>query len=176
MTDSSRSSRARILDAALDLFRDHRAVSLDTVAKAVGLTKPGVMHYFPSKLKLMYGLVDHLFDSNEDQMLSLLPETGATVEDRLLAYSWWMIQGVDRADLIVFSDPRLSEELMARWSQRVAPWVEIPDDVSADRRVRLLAVRAAAEGMWFSGVTDMHPMSDEERAAVWAHMRALLDA
>jgi AcrR family transcriptional regulator len=53
-------TRARILDAALDLFgrRGFEAVSLDEIAAVVGVTKQTVLYWFPSKDELLAAVVD----------------------------------------------------------------------------------------------------------------------
>src|SRR4051812_9844808 len=52
--------RERILGAALELFAAHgfRGTSLDAVAAAVGITRQGVLYYFPTKTHLLLGVLD----------------------------------------------------------------------------------------------------------------------
>jgi len=52
--------RERILRAALELFPVHgfRGTSLDRVAAAVGISRQGVLHYFPSKTHLLLGVLE----------------------------------------------------------------------------------------------------------------------
>ncbi|MGO2643969.1 TetR/AcrR family transcriptional regulator, partial [Brevibacterium aurantiacum] len=57
-------TRARILQAAKTLAESNDSIqgvtiSLESVAQAAGLTKPGLMYHFPNKEALMLGLVDH---------------------------------------------------------------------------------------------------------------------
>lgn len=55
-----RSTRERILDAALDLFgaRGVDAVSLDEIARAVGVRKQTVLYWFPSKDDLVDAVLE----------------------------------------------------------------------------------------------------------------------
>ena len=68
-------TRARILDAALDLFgrRGFEAVSLDEIAAVVGVTKQTVLYWFPSKDELLAAVVD--WSANE-----LAVSVGAAVQ------------------------------------------------------------------------------------------------
>jgi AcrR family transcriptional regulator len=59
-TPEGAAQRERILRAALALFTAHgfRGASLDRVAAAVGISRQGVLHYFPSKTHLLLGVLD----------------------------------------------------------------------------------------------------------------------
>ena len=69
--------REQILEAAVEVFaeRGFRGASFDEVAERAGLTRQGVLHYFPSKKKLMVGVLryreemhrEHLADSHADE-------------------------------------------------------------------------------------------------------------
>ncbi|MFG1782461.1 TetR/AcrR family transcriptional regulator [Rhodococcus oryzae] len=68
MTERQRGGRAAraearreaILDAAMAEIaeRGYRATTLAAVAERVGLTQPGVLHYFPSKKRLLIGVLE----------------------------------------------------------------------------------------------------------------------
>ena len=71
--------REAILEAAMEVFaeRGFRGASFDEVAERAGLTRQGVLHYFPSKTKLLMGILrfretmhrDHLADGHSDEDL-----------------------------------------------------------------------------------------------------------
>ena len=56
-----RDRREQILEEATRLFSIYgfRGTSLSLVADAVGLTEPGLLHYFPSKVKLLQGVLEY---------------------------------------------------------------------------------------------------------------------
>ena len=60
VTDN-RSTRDRILDAALTAFADRGvdATSLDSLAVEIGVRKQTILYWFPSKEVLLLGVVDH---------------------------------------------------------------------------------------------------------------------
>jgi AcrR family transcriptional regulator len=56
-----RDRREQILQEATRLFSTYgfRGTSLSLIADAVGLTEPGLLHYFPSKVKLLQGVLEY---------------------------------------------------------------------------------------------------------------------
>ncbi|MFE7800860.1 TetR/AcrR family transcriptional regulator [Nocardia sp. NPDC057440] len=85
---TGRETRARILSAALRLFseRGYAGTSIAAVAKAVGLSAPGVLHHFPDKRTLL---------------LSVLADRGRTVSDDEQGPSYGDVSGADALELIV---------------------------------------------------------------------------
>jgi AcrR family transcriptional regulator len=174
----STSSRDRILDGALELLRAGGTVSLESAARHVGLSKPGVMYHFPTKQALMLALVDRVMDGWDAQMARRLsaPAEQASARERLRAYLDWCLSGeVDEADLVMLTDPRLRGTLKERWAARMTPWLELPGDLPAERRGPLLAVRLIADGAWFADATDVLALGPDERARVRAVADALLE-
>ena len=116
------SSREVILDAALALMRRQEPVSLDTVAHAAGLTKPGLMYHFKTKEALMLAVVDRVADDQKRQLEKLLADVDPVSPwPRLTAYVRWMLAGeVDEADLAMMADPRLRERAMGEAASRIS--------------------------------------------------------
>ena len=56
-----RDRKEEILKEATKRFSTYgfRGTSLASIADAVGLTEPGLLHYFPSKVKLLQGVLAH---------------------------------------------------------------------------------------------------------------------
>lgn len=161
-------TRDGLLGAALRLIRNGEPVSLESVARAAGLTKPGLMYHFPTKAALMSALVDHLIDRYERELIARLPGDGSpNVEERLAAYvDWAFTADIDNADLVVFTDPRLRDQLTKRWTWRLRPWLEVPNNLPAGRRTRLLAARLIADGSWFADASGILPLRGGERLQV----------
>ena len=160
------SLRDKALDSGLDLLRRGTPLSLDSVARAAGLTKPGLMYHFPTKVTLMTALVDRVVDRCEGELEWHLPAgtTSPTTKERLAAYlRWSLVSPHDGADLVMLGDPRLRDRMIARWSERLQPWVEIPEDLPAPDRARLHLVRLAADGAWFADSSGYLPLTDDER-------------
>ncbi|SDH70669.1 regulatory protein, tetR family [Agrococcus jejuensis] len=161
------SSRVDALDAALALLRDGEAVSLESAARAAGITKPGLMYHFPTKQQLMLALVDHVVDRCEAQILLRVPDpASATPVELTIAYARWALEDEhDASDLVVFADPRIRDDLAARWTERFRVFAAL-DGVEPALRTRLLAVRMLADGVWFACAADVLPPSPADRAAL----------
>jgi AcrR family transcriptional regulator len=85
-TARGRSQRDRVLRAAMDIFaaQGFRGASLDAVADAVGMTRQGLLHYFPSKVQLLLGVLEV---RNEDDiaLVERLTEDSHAFADALVA-------------------------------------------------------------------------------------------
>ncbi|MCC3764336.1 TetR family transcriptional regulator [Glycomyces sp. TRM65418] len=166
------SSKAEILDGAVAMLRAGATVSLESAARQAGLTKPGVMYHFPTKEALMVALLDRVVDGWERDLAARLhrPLEQTPPGDRIRAYLGWALDcEVDQGDLVMFADPRLRDQLTGRWVERMRPWLELPDELPADERARLMAVRLIAEGTWFAEALCAFPPEGASRD----HLRAL---
>lgn len=173
------SQRGSVLDAALTLLRDGGTLSLDSAARAAGVTKPGLMYHFATKEALVAALLDHLIDGYERELVELLPagRGGPTTRMRITAYvRWALTHAHDAADLVILSDPRLREQMTERWVERLREWVDVPADLPDAERAALQAVRLVADGCWFADATGILPVPDPDRAAVLSTALALLEA
>jgi len=171
-------TRERILEAALENLRAGQPVSLDSAARGAGLTKPGLMHHFPTKQALMLGLVDLVSDRWEEQLTRHLGggADGATPAARIRAYVDYAVAGdFDETDMIVFGDPRLRPALSARWTEQMQRWFDLPADLPEVARGRLTAARLLADGVWFAISTGVFPPSASEREQVRAVAYTLLE-
>ncbi|MDX8445609.1 TetR/AcrR family transcriptional regulator [Mesorhizobium captivum] len=79
-------SRDRILAAAADVAREAGpgSLSLDAVANRAGVSKGGLLYNFPTKAKLMQGLVENYLNEFEQDLEARVAETGH--ENALSAY------------------------------------------------------------------------------------------
>jgi AcrR family transcriptional regulator len=64
------SMREEILAAAMDIFgeRGYRKTSIDAVAARTGLTRQGVLHYFPSKRALLLAIIERRHQVNIERL------------------------------------------------------------------------------------------------------------
>jgi AcrR family transcriptional regulator len=162
------SQRDDALVAALDLLRDGGSLSLESAARAAGLSKPGLMYHFPTKESLLLGLVDHVIDAWERDLVAARgADDGPSA--RMAAYLRCCLgRRHDTADLVMLSDPRLRDRATSRWADRLGSWVEVPADLPEDVRTRLHLVRMVADGCWFGDAAGYHPLADADREAVLA--------
>ena len=124
-----RPTRDRILDEAVDLFgfRGVEAVSLDEIARAVGVRKQSVLYWFPSKEALVAAVLDTVAD---ELVVVITAAIRASDDDPLVR-----IDAVIRAVFgpavrrpallgLVRELGRLDPELVERLRSRVAHLVE----------------------------------------------------
>ncbi len=172
-------SRSQILDGALRLVRaaDGRTITLDAVAREVGLTKPGLMYHFPTKRALLLAVVDHVAGQWEESMRARLdvPLAQATTRDRIRAYAEVALDGgFDRADYAICTDAFYRDFLAETWVARMERWFEMGDDVPAQERGRLVAARLMADGYWMAEATDVFCPAPAERRQLRAIVEDLL--
>ncbi len=77
--------REAILAAAAELVADHgyRGTSLDSVAAAVNLTRPGLLHYFSSKEAILLALLEDRYHVDGRRLTGGLDEDGLPLLDVL---------------------------------------------------------------------------------------------
>ncbi|RMI32783.1 TetR/AcrR family transcriptional regulator [Nocardia stercoris] len=137
---AGRETRTRILDAALELFseRGYAGTSIAAVAKAVGLSAPGVLHHFPDKRTLLLAVL-----ANEGRLFT--DEQGPAYEDLTVA---------DAVRLLVLTvqenqeSPRSREVIRLEHLCALAPGdgAEMAAEWSRARMDRLrIAIQAMAE-------------------------------
>jgi AcrR family transcriptional regulator len=69
-TPRGRSQRDRVLRAAMESFSalGFRGASLDAIAASVGMTRQGLLHYFPSKVQLLLGVLDLRHEDDSERV------------------------------------------------------------------------------------------------------------
>lgn len=145
------------LECARSLLDEGAPITLESVAQAAGLTKPGLMYHFPTKVALMEALVDYVVAAQEIALLGWLEGSfeEASTTDRYRAMVHWALGDTHRrSDLAMFSDPKLADRLTTRWKDHFEKWYEIPTEVSTAQRARFIAARLLADGTWLAGTTD----------------------
>jgi TetR/AcrR family transcriptional regulator len=77
-------NRARILEAALDVFAQegYRGATLDQIASGAGLSKPNILYYFNGKEEIHVTLLNQLMDRWLDPMRQIDPQ-GQPLEELL---------------------------------------------------------------------------------------------
>lgn len=154
-----------ILDSALDVLRRGDSLTMDSVAREAGLTKPGVVHHFATKETLAVAVVDRLVDLWEAELLARV-DADSDESERLRAYLDYALMGdLDPSDLALIADVRLRDKLRDRWITRLDPWFGEgqADDVT---RPSLRAARFIADGAWFDRALGIVDYDEHERSAI----------
>lgn len=174
-------TKERILRGAIELAADNDSIqgvtiSLESVARQAGLTKPGLMYHFPTKEALMVGLVEYAARRWHDLLrehCGAEPET-LTAFERTRAYvTVWTTASVSRADYWIFTDAQYHPRLAQEWHRNLSPWNDV-EGLPGEVRSLLTAARFCADGAWMSEATGVFRADD--LAAVRLHALGLVDA
>lgn len=166
-------TKEELIDRAVALIARGDVLTMDSLARDSGLTKAGVIHYFPSKAQLMDCLVDHVVARWETGMRENLADD-ASPRDRLRAYVDYAFAGTfDQSDLAILADVRLRERLRDRWTLLLADWTDPGSGEGSGASG--LAARLLADGVWFHRALGTSVVEETELAAVRAIALQLVD-
>ena len=75
-------ARERILGAALELFHEHgyKGVSMDEVAAKVGIKKPNLFHYYPTKDQLGLAVLERAVRCSREGIVRQFDENGDPIK------------------------------------------------------------------------------------------------
>ena len=97
-----RDRREEILQAASGLFGVHgyRGTSLASIAEAVDLTEPGLLHYFPSKEYLLQSVLDYRDQQDEKKYITLVQPEGLSLVQKFEALEDLVAENEKRPGLV----------------------------------------------------------------------------
>lgn len=179
------SAREAMLEAAEAHLGADGTLSLDSAARAAGVSKPGLMYHFATKEELLTAVLERLAARYEREMVQAVAVQAeddgdapagqappvsadrvlvdAPASQRFLAYlDWACSAALGPADLVIFADPKLRVALTERWRDQVDRWLHLPEGTDASRRRRLLAVRLMADGLWFDRAAGLLETTPED--------------
>jgi AcrR family transcriptional regulator len=134
MVDNSRvDNRSKILEAAARLFarQGFSGVSLQAIAERVGITKPSLLYYFPSKEDLREKVLVELFGHWATRLPNLLRAvtTGEGQFEALMdELTGFFREDPDRARLLIREIMDRPEEMRASISASLGPLVTLVAD------------------------------------------------
>ena len=177
----ARNAANDILDAAQRVVaRDGAArLSLDAIAREVGLTKGGVLYNFKSKAALLQGMLIRMLEAFE----ALAAEHEA--EARARGWPCPCLRGVIEASTSLEAiDPELQQAILA--AAAVDPMLLDPVRTMMERHLArtraetrdvglALVVFVAVDGLVFEHIMQLPPRDAAERALVRARLLRLLD-
>jgi TetR/AcrR family transcriptional regulator len=125
--------RAQILKTATHLFarKGFDGTSLKDISTVVGIRKPSLLYHFPSKNELRLAVLDGILQRWNDVLPRLLM-AAAGGEDRFeaviretVSFFW---EDADRARLLMREILDRPEDMRARITTHVQPWVDVVAD------------------------------------------------
>jgi AcrR family transcriptional regulator len=139
--------REHVLDAALLTFAryGYRKASMDDVARAADISRPGLYFYFASKRDLFRAAVTHALDGDVAAAGRALADTDRPLRDRLIeAFDYWTGRYVGPmakdVAILIESHPDLLAPMATEYPIRFAKM--ITDALAADTPADLPAGRA----------------------------------
>jgi AcrR family transcriptional regulator len=173
--DGETSTRQRLLDAMITLAERSgvASVTLEAVAAQAGVSKGGLLHYFPNKAALLETMVEEIVRRYYDQVaagVGQAPDTEDGVARAYVTTSANLGRGTKLWTAVLTASllqPSLLAVLRER-SRRV--WTEGMEGAgTVDAAVAWLA----ADGLWLSEMLGLYDVTPELRAAVIARLSEL---
>lgn len=175
MTKNSSETKKKLLEAAAQVVKEKGAsyLTLDAVAKQARVSKGGLLYHYPNKAALLAAMITHLNDSFELAIEERVTEETTSWLEAYVAMSFdpQHSQIAESAGMLaaVANDMSLLEPLAQRYkvlqSQVEASGLD-PDLATI--------VRLAADGLWFTELFGISPLTDERRAQVLAKLITLI--
>lgn len=162
-----------IIQVAQEIMKKGESVSLDTVARKIGLTKAGLVHHFPTKKALMISLVNDVAERWKTMLENATPYPSP--EERMITYlNYALSDEIDSSDFAFMADYKLKDELYKRWAELIDAWFDFSDIKDSERKNALTTVRLIADGAWFDRGLGMLKISDTERQSIILYSEEIL--
>ncbi|MEZ5112107.1 MAG: TetR family transcriptional regulator [Nocardioidaceae bacterium] len=164
-------TKTDILDAARSVLRRGESLTLDSVAREAGLTKPGLVYHFATKEVLSIAVMEYVLEAWE---VDLTKRAGAdpTPKRRLKTYvEHALATDFDASDLALLADVRVRETLTSKWTQRMDPW--FGGELAAHPNA--CAARLIADGAWFNQSLSLMSLDSTDSAVVLELAMRLID-
>ena len=160
------SKKSQLIQAALEIIdkKSLDALTYDSLAKASGMSKSGLLYHFPSRTALLLALNEHLASS---WRASLLEAAGAPPEELSARERL-------RADLLLALDTHTREEGAEVWDEILGPWLLPREEILADPDIYLLYI--IADGLWVHDHINSYDLTTQERRALITAALAYLDS
>ncbi|RSL33075.1 TetR/AcrR family transcriptional regulator [Salibacterium salarium] len=163
-------TRINILEAAAEIVNEQGilALTLESTAKKAGISKGGLLHYFPSKQALIRGMVENVNESyvhnikegvmndpvkNGKWTRSFIQET-----NEQLTTNQTMNAGILAAMAV-------NPELLSPFQNAYQEWQQNIEQDDLDK-VNATILRLAADGLWLSELFGLAPLEENIRKDV----------
>ena len=165
----SSETKLKLLKAAAQVVQDKGVshLTLDAVAEKAQVSKGGLLYHYPSKSALLTAMVTHLIESFEQaiaRQVSDCEDKTAWLEAYIgMSFDPKHSQLLESAGILaaVASDPRLLEPLRDQYQL----WQAAAEASGLDPNLATI-VRLAADGLWFTELFNVSPLTDEQRSHV----------
>jgi|WetSurMetagenome_2_1015567.scaffolds.fasta_scaffold398672_1 AcrR family transcriptional regulator len=163
-SDITTNTRIALLKAACKIVIDHgaEALTLEAVANEASMSKGGLLYHFPSKKKLIEGMVKFLIDDMESSLEREMEKNGGKF---LLAFVQVSINKnleQNKISAALFAAIGNDPELLKPLEERYIEWQNRTIESAPSPEIGTL-VRLAMDGLWISDLLNLAPPSAEMR-------------
>lgn len=175
-------SRDRLLDAAEQVLVAHgaTALTLEATAAAAGVSKGGLLYHFPSKDRLLEGLVERAVGRVDAALAAAAAEgtpgafTRAYLDVTIPAEPAEAAAGLgdgERLAVALVATAALNPRLLAPLREAYARWQRRLEDDGIDPATATV-VRLAVDGWWMAAVLDLPRVSADVHRGVRGFLEA----
>jgi AcrR family transcriptional regulator len=160
----SRSTKINILNAANKVILDKGAdaLTLEAVAKEAGVSKGGLLYHFPSKSRLIQGMIESMIAGVDATLQEELVNSSGDYMEAYIQASFKTKTGPEQISYALFAaishDPELIKPLRARFFKMQNEIVAAATSEEIGTIIRL-----ALDGLWISDLFGFAPPSPELR-------------
>ena len=175
MPKQSQETKLNLLKAAAQVVRDGGVaqLTLEAVAAQAQVSKGGLLYHYPSKQDLLMAMVTHLIELFEVAIAAKIEASGGEMSWLeayvRLSFDPEHSQVVESAGILaaIASDPELLKPLRRQYQA----WQSACEASGLDSSLATV-VRLAADGLWFTELFEVSPLTEERRSQT---LQALLD-
>lgn len=167
-------TKERLIEGAMQVMRvsGSAKLTLEDVAKAAGVSKGAVLHYFPTKKQLILGLVNHHIETSDASVAKEAAKLGGGRDAYLKAYVNDAFRPDEDARILMVgvlaaatSDPELLSALQHVADQRRADLkkhYELPEKAAA--------IMLAADGYFLLQAMGLKPLDKKMTKSLQAYL------
>lgn len=168
-------TKKKLLEAAALVVKEQGAsqLTLEAVAKQAGVSKGGLLYHYPNKSALLAAMVTHLNDSFEAAVEDLVSqgETSWLEAYVMMSFDPQHSQIAESAGMLaaIANDMSLLEPLAERYQvlQEKLEASALDPDLAT-------IVWLAADGLWFTELFNLSPLTTERRSQVLQKLLTLI--
>lgn len=151
-------TRMEILGAAnrVVLTRGVNALTLDAVALEAGVSKGGLLYHFPSKNKLIEGMVEYLIKEFDSILAVELEKNNGDWLSAYIHASFQENTKLDQVGSALFAAAANNPELLKPLQDHYAQWQQQAETSAPSPELGLI-IRMALDGLWISDLLDFSP-------------------
>ena len=170
--DISSTTQTTLLEAAAKVVLDKGvgALTLDAVALEAGVSKGGLLYHFPSKNKLIEGMIERLIAEFDSMLEAELTKSNGDWLSAYIRASFQSNPKLDSMGSALFAAVANAPELLQPLREHYAKWQNKVTETAASPELGTI-IRMAIDGLWVSDLLDFAPPSSATRKKM---MNALL--